>query len=351
MPTSKARVPLRVCSSALAPLVLIAVLATQHPVRDVARPERIRPHGVSPIRLELPDGLRLTAKRTRKPAPPVSQVSRVPVERALQSLDGVFSGLGAWVDLYDYATLPVGPTIARMRTAGVRTLYMETGTSGTRDAVVPASVPWLIAAHRAGLKVVAWYLPYYVNVAADVTRTVWIAHFHPQGIHFDGIGVDIEYKGAQPNNNRWNANVVAHMRGVRRFLKASYPLAAIVPPPLQMRLAPLTWRGFPWGALGAASSEVMLMNYWSYRTGCPHDKLQCPYDFTKYNVLITRRLIGADVPIHVIGGVADQISHAQLMQFIQAAFDANADGGSIYDSATTAPGWWRSLAGLRGLGM
>jgi hypothetical protein len=285
----------------------------------------------------------VAAPRVAWPAIPKEQLTTI-------AMGSVFGGLGAWVDVYDYPLLPLNETIARLKRAGVRTLFMETGMSGTRYAVVPESVPWLVAAHKAGLKVVAWYLPYYVNVSSDVARTVWIARFSRNGIRFDGIGVDIEYKGAMPNNRVWNRNVVAHMAGVRRALGPNYPLAAIPPPPLQMRLAPDTWSGFPWASLGKLSSDIMLMSYWSFRSGCPRIALNCPYEFTKVNVLLTRALTGNRVPIHVIGGVADSINTRQLNQFVQGAIDAHANGASIYDIGTTRSDWWAPLGRLRGLG-
>lgn len=360
--TPPARGYIRFCSSALVPLVLLVMLWPQHDRRTAAHLEAARhaKYGVVPaIPQELPDGVHLAVRKPKpaphakpqpKPAPHIAWPGIPQEQLAKFGTSSVFSGLGAWVDVYDYPLLPLHKTIAVLKKAGVQTLYMETGMSGTRQAVVPESVPWLVAAHKAGMKVVAWYLPYYVNVHSDVARTVWIARFTHNGIRFDGVGVDIEFKGAMGNNRIWNRNVVAHMNGVRHALGPDYPLAAIPPPPLQMRLAPETWQGFPWAQLGKVSSDIMLMSYWSFRTGCPRIALNCPYEFTKYNVEITRRLTGDRVPIHVIGGVGDGITWSGLNQFVQGAIDAHADGASIYDIGTTRPQWWRSLSRLRDLG-
>jgi hypothetical protein len=360
--TPPARGYVRLCSSVLAPLVLLAVLWQQTAQPNSAHLQAARrPAGVVPaIPVEVPDGVHLViAKPQPKPKPipapkPAARVvwPAIPQEAlsVLNTKRSVFSGLGAWIDVYDYPVLPLAKTIATMKAAGVETLYIETGLSSTKQAVVPESLPWLVAAHNAGMKVVAWYLPYYVNVPLDVARTAWIARLNYHGIRFDGIGVDIEYKGAMANNRIWNRNVVRHMNGVRRALGPNYPLAAIPPPPLQMRLAPETWRGFPWAQLGKSSSEIMLMSYWSFRTGCPKVTINCAYDFTRWNVLITRKLTGGRVPIHVIGGVGDNINHRQLNQFVQGAIDAHADGASIYDVGTTKPSWWQSLTKLRALG-
>jgi hypothetical protein len=355
--TPPARGYVRLCSSVLAPLVLLAALWQQTTEPSATRLQAARrPTGVVPaIPFELPDGVHLVmpkqkAKPAAKPARRVTWPA-IPVE-ALDTIarSPIFSGFGAWVDIYDYPVLPLGKTIATLKAAGVQTLYMETGMSSTQSPVVPPSVPWLLAAHDAGLNVVAWYLPDYANVRRDIARTISIARFQSRGVRFDGIGVDIEYKGAVPNGAIWNRNVVSHMKGVRQALGPGYPLAAIPPPPLQMRLAPATWRGFPWRELGSVSSEIMLMSYWSFRSGCPTNHLSCPYEFTRDNVLITRKLTGGRVPIHTIGGVGDHIDRYQLNRFIRGALDAHADGASIYDIGTTQTSWWRALGALRRLG-
>ena len=345
----------------MAPLVLLALLwSNGTPRTTAARLPAARHHkGVVPaIRQELPDGVQAKVAKP-KPAPPKPKATPSPVRRhaglipipqELPSGHSIFSGLGAWVDLFDVDVLPLQQTIDRLRANGVQTLYLETGLSSTRHAVEPSSVKWLVAAHRAGLKVVGWYLPYYANLPFDTARTVAVARFSFKGIHFDGVGVDIEWKGSVPNNRKWNSNIVRHMNAVRRVLGPDYPLAAIPPPPLQMRVAPALWAGFPWKSLARVSSEFMLMSYWSDRGGCPRIRLHCAYDFTLYNVLITRQLTGGKVPIHIIGGIGDSITPTQLVAFIKAAEAARADGASIYDVGTTNPRWWRSLRFLASLG-
>ena len=355
--TPPARAYIRLCSSLLAPILFVVLLWSQGTLRTAAHLPAAREGVLPAIPHELPDGVHLaiakpkaTPRPRARPAQAVRHVGIIPIPQELPQVGGsVFSGFGAWVDVYDYPLLPLSSTIATLKAAGVQTLYMETGWSDQRYIVDPLSVPWLLAAHRAGMKVVAWYLPHYVNVANDVMRTVYTARKTFQGQRFDGIGVDIEFKGAQPRNRIWNANVVTHMRSVRAALGPEYPLAAIPPPPLQMRLAPSMWGGFPWAQLGQVSSEIMLMSYWSFRSGCPHIRVNCAYEFTRYNVEITRTITGGRVPIHVIGGVGDGINTQQVHDFVRGAIDAHADGASIYDIGTTQPWWWGPLSQLRAL--
>ena len=117
-----------------------------------------------------------------------------------------------------------------------------------------------------------------------------------------------------------------------------------------MAVAPKFWAGFPWESLGRSTSEIMLMDYWSARSGCPEIPMHCAYQFTKFNVIQTRALTGNRVPIHVIGGVATHVTKDEVAAFVKGAHDARADGASIYDFGSTPVGWWPVLRSLRSLG-
>jgi hypothetical protein len=299
--------------------------------------ERITPEPPKPK-----PALRVVKRAVAKPL-----AKRVTVARRQPT---VFSGLGAWVDQFDFANLDFDRSIATMRANGVHTLYIQSGESSTTDEVLPDVGPWLVAAHQAGIKVVAWYLPHYSDVKLDVARTVAAARYEFLGERFDGVGVDIEYRRAVKGHTQWNNRVAQQMALVRRALGPKYPLAAIPPPPLQMAVAPGFWAGFPWMSLGRSSSEIMLMAYWSARGDCPENPSHCAYGYTKENVLLTRTLTGNRTPIHVIGGVGSRITGEDVTAFVKGARDARADGASLYDFATTDPSWWRALRALRGLG-
>lgn len=262
----------------------------------------------------------------------------------------LFRGLGAWIDLFDM-DLDADAYIAQMAGSGVRTLYLQTGRSNSDSQMDPRAGRWLVAAHEAGMKVVGWYLPFYSKPQVDLIRTLHVANYTYQGHSFDGVGVDIEYRAAVPGVFTWNRRVSEHLKQVRKALGPGYPLAAIPPTPLQMRVAPTHWAGFPWQNLGKFSDAILLMSYWSDRTGCPLVRHHCAYEFTAYNVDLTRQLIGRDDRIiHVIGGVGDRIGRSELLDFVRGAVDAAANGASIYDARTTRPSWWKDLKALRGLG-
>src|SRR5439155_25957640 len=148
----------RLCSSVLVPLVFVALLWPRTEQSTAARLQAARHAGVAPaIPLELPDGVHphpvIVKAKPKLPPKPAPKANPRVVWPAVQqeafsgpNKQSVFSGLGAWVDVYDYPVLPLAKTIATLKAAGVQTLYIETGLSSTRYAVVPASVPWLVAA-------------------------------------------------------------------------------------------------------------------------------------------------------------------------------------------------------------
>ncbi|MFN2614209.1 MAG: hypothetical protein ABR552_05250, partial [Actinomycetota bacterium] len=210
----------------------------------------------------------------------------------------VFRGLGAWVDLFDFGLSPRA-SVAHMKHAGVRTLYIETGRTNTADALTPAVYPWLVAAHRAGIKVVGWYLPYYKSPQGEISRVTAIARYNVGGQHFDGLGIDIEFRSISMPPSVWDRNVVALQHGVRAVVGPNYPMAAIVPPPGQMAILPPHWAGFPWAELGRTSDSIMLMSYWTDRVGCPAFPQYCAYGYTAMNVRWTRQLVGARPVVHI----------------------------------------------------
>src|ERR1044072_9980947 len=139
--TPPARGTIRWCSSVLLPLVIFALFgaegtaaarlqAARHQNKNVT-------HDVVPASPEEhPDGVRLVVSKPKpvvhpkaqpKPAPRIAWPAIPQEQLARFSTKSVFSGLGAWVDVYDYPVLPLDKTIRVMRNAGVQTLYVETG--------------------------------------------------------------------------------------------------------------------------------------------------------------------------------------------------------------------------------
>jgi WD40 repeat protein len=263
----------------------------------------------------------------------------------------VFRGLGAWVDTYDYAALNPVAVTADLKAHGVRTLYLGTGRYDSPAAIAdPAGVAaWLTAAHAAGLTVVGWYVPSYSDVARDVSRTLAISSYTgPDGQRFDGIGIDIEYPLTVPSASAWNQAVASQLAQVRAG--TSLPIAAIVLPPLLMQTwpDPARWATFPWAAISADANAVAPMDYWTSYTPAQRcaagDPQYCAYQYTRASVLLSRQLTG--LPVHVIGGAGTAATVSQVSDFLRAARETAAAGGSFYDYRTTAGEFWPYLEQL-----
>jgi hypothetical protein len=114
-----------------------------------------------------------------------------------------------------------------------------------------------------------------------------------------------------------------------------------------MEVRPENWEGFPWKSLASVSNVFMPMAYWSFRHDCAEKPEHCAYGYTKGNVEKVRALTGKPrMPVHVIGGVGDEISTDDVGDFVRAANAVNAYGGSLYDYQTTKPEYWPLLAKL-----
>jgi len=262
-----------------------------------------------------------------------------------------FRGLGAWVDIYDYPALTPATVIADLHAHGVRTLYLQTARyDSATDIVYPDGVAaWLATAHAAGIRVVGWYSPDYAGLARDVRRTLAIeSYVSPAGQRFDAIGIDIEYPLTVPSASAWNQAVATQLDQVRAG--TAVPVAAIVLPPVLMRAwpDPNRWAAFPWTTVAADANAVAPMSYWTSYTAAHRcaagDTQFCAAQYTHDNVLLSRQLTG--LPVHVIGGVGDQATVAEVAGFVHAAVATAAAGGSLYDYRTTAADFWPYLEQL-----
>jgi len=268
----------------------------------------------------------------------------------------IFKGLGTWVDLFDYGTssgLDPSTAVPAMKAHGVRTIYIETARWNSSSAFnFPAAIgDWVEGAHANGLKIVGWYLPIYGSYYnADLSRTIAIATYRsPHGQGFDGLGIDIESKTSSQPRDQWFADIASHLARVRTGVTAAFPIGAITYPPLVMDLNPSAWNAFPWSAVGAQANIVLPMGYWSARTDCSTNPQHCAYGYTVGNINEARTRTSG-LPVHIIGGIANQVSSQEVSDFIRGAHDAKAYGASLYDYLTTTnASFWTTLAGANTL--
>lgn len=270
----------------------------------------------------------------------------------------VFEGLGAWVDLYDYqvagAALSPQSALDDLRSRGVRTVYLQTSRFSVGYDMAAEAGRWVDAAHARGMSVVGWYLPGYGDMARDLRRTLAVAELvTPMGGRFDAVGVDIEAHSGWGGNNEvprttMNTRAVEHLSQVRSRTNA--PLGAITPQPTATDNAGETWEGFPWKGVAQHSDVVVPMSYWP-RT-C---RDACVRDYTQTNAHYARSWTGG-LPVHIAGrgypsADGSQVSDSDIRAFVDGAVAAGADGGSVYDYASTRTrtSWWPMLSRLNSL--
>jgi hypothetical protein len=285
-------------------------------------------------------------------APSTSSFTAMPAAHAAST--SPFAGLGTWVDVFDYAprlqkngALPLFTPAAvdDVASLGVRTLYVQVANPDADPATRLTDTKELQAilerAHRRGLKVVAWFLPAHTDPARDDAMVRRIAALRARGQQVDGVGLDLESSDVGDVALR-SRRAIAFAKAARRTLGEDMPIAAIVYPAVQLeQLNPVLWPQFPYKQVNPYVDAWMPMAYFTYRDGALRD----PRTYVDDSVKLLRKRVGDDVPVHVIGGIADVTTSADIVALRAAARDTDALGWSLYDYVTTGSAAWPYLRG------
>jgi hypothetical protein len=281
----------------------------------------------------------------RRPDPPAAVAT--PTHSARTWTLGPYQGTGVWLDVYDWTNELTGgqpqvqpADVDRMADLGIQTLYIQTAhRRSAADVIEPDRLmPFIDRAHARGMAVVAWYVPTLEDVTVDLRRLV-----AADRLPVDGLGVDIESLAVGDPAER-----------TRRLLELSARLrqavglgaiAAITPSAVHLQVVnPDFWPGFPWPELADVYDVILPMSYWSIRG--PEWRSGARY--VGENIDRIRASTGKpDVPIHVIGGVADGASVPDVKGMVRAIQARGILGGSLYDWNTSQPAQWNALRPLR----
>lgn len=256
----------------------------------------------------------------------------------------VYDGIGTWVDIFDTGVLSKPESsAAAMSLRGVSTLFLETSNSKQKTDLVRADALGTLieAAHAYGIHVVGWYLPTLTAPRTDLRRALAAIAFRtPAGDAFDSFALDIE-SSAVKNVALRNQRLLTLADSLRTSTPAGYALGAIVPSPVGMQIHPTYWPDFPWTQLAQDFDAFVPMAYYTYRPRKPDEV----YRYAADVIGQIRAATGApQLPIHIVGGIANRSTAAAAAVFVQAASDCGAAGTSLYDFATTAPAAWDALA-------
>ena len=185
----------------------------------------------------------------------------------------------------------------------------------------------------------AWYLPTLVDVDVDLERLLASAE-----LDVDGLAVDIESTVVEDPAER-NARLLELNAAVR----AGTPdrvIGAITPSAVHLQVVnPDYWPDFPWAEVADTYDLILPMTYWSIRLPEWRDGDR----YVGENIDRIRAATGdPDLPLHVIGGIADEATVEQVQGMLR-AIDARTGviGGGFYDWATSSPEQWAALGPLR----
>jgi hypothetical protein len=251
-----------------------------------------------------------------------------------------YRGTGTWVDRKDGQVFAdPAAAVAQMTAAGVRTVYVQTGNYKlTADVVHPAGLAALIEdVHAAGIRVVGWYLPGFVDRSADFRRIMEGIDFTtPLGEHLDSYAIDIEVTAIGAIGVR-NASMIKLSRRLRAAVPADYALGAIVPDVRSSTVWPGLWPGFPFVAIRPYYDVVLPM---AYSTDRGHGS-RYVYRYTLGNVQFMRAATRR--PVHLIAGVADGLRGGEPAAAVRAARAGGAVGVSFYDLRTSGLREWQAI--------
>lgn len=315
-----------------------AVSATTVPVSAEA--------AARPVTTSVPTTTTTTAPPPTTTAPPAPTTTAPPAPPARSV--SMYNGLGTWIDVYDWSVtfgkdgaLVDAAAIDAMAAAGVQTLYVQTSKwDSPTDVLEPERLgPLLERARAHGLRIVAWYLPTFEDPQRDMARLMAASR-----LPVDALAVDIESRKLRDVAER-NRRLLEISTNLRAELPDVTLGAIPYPPVVTDVINPNLWPQFPWAELAPLYDIWLPMSYQSDRK--VDSGYRDAYRYASENIDRMRAHLGANVPVHGIGGIADRTSPADVADLHRALLERGAVGGSLYDWRTTSPGLWPHLQVFR----
>ena len=268
----------------------------------------------------------------------------------------MYEGLGAWVDVYDYApafqtdgTPPdvIPEAVDDMDALGVETLYLQAAFADPNapdDGVVDAELvgEFLERAHEHEIRVVAWYLPRLGDLEVDLRLIEAMHDFEAGDERFDSLALDVEWIADVPDHGSRNEALVELSERARETV-GDQALGAIVLPPVQLEVVnPALWPGFPWRELAPHYDAWLPMAYYTFCEGEHRDAVRYVGESVRR---LRANLDDEAAPVHAIGGIADVTTTVDVEGLLRVVDDEGLIGWSLYDYDTTPTPLWTRLRG------
>lgn len=247
------------------------------------------------------------------------------------------AGKGMWIWLYDTIFRGDPDRIVRYAVAhGLSHIYVRSGSSNVGLKGWEDVAEILPAAHRAGLKVIAWDFPYLRDPGADVRRARWVLNQKVAGHSVDGFAADVETRSEGTVLTRFRARRYAN------WLRAVSPgkFIILVPP----RPNPYTVSFYPYDVLVPKFDAVAPMVYWGKRK---------PNDETRWAINYLKRFgkpvapIGQSFDMGPEGGPKGPPSSGAVIRFMVASQTDGAVGVSFWSWQHTPRYLWETIRSYR----
>ena len=292
------------------------------------------------------DSTPTTVAPTSSAAPATTTTTAAPATTVKATVDRTapFRGMGAWVDVFEWApsykgskpAVSLPPTaVDRMAAEGVQVLYLQATryNNPTGGDIVDPEVlaQWLARAAANNITVVAWYLATFTDPAADIRRLKAVGHL--PGVA--GIGVDIESTEVADPAVR-SARMVEVSKAVRAAMP-DRPLSGIVLPPVDTDVVNLKyWPGFPWQQIRGIYDVWQPMGYWTNRS--VKSGYRDAERYTRENVERLRAHLGdPNAAVHPIGGIMNKATPADVTGYLKAVRETGSIGASLYNWSNQKP--------------
>jgi hypothetical protein len=224
------------------------------------------------------------------------------------------SGKGIWLTLWPGSRLNVTAVIALAHAAGLRQLWLRTGSSDNGYFGAPTLNELIPAAHAAGIAVLAWDFPTLSNPARDAERAAVALRAGA-----DGFGADIE---TAAEGTYLTARRVAYYLSLVRAAAGEKPVVAIVPRPTSYWLA-----NYPYQTEAPFVDAYAPMVYWS----CTEPGAAVNAAIVALAHLRPVAPIGQDYNMASEGGRHGLPSGREIWRFLDVARRSGAIGASLYD--------------------
>jgi len=252
----------------------------------------------------------------------------LPVRAKAASLT-VVKGKGLWATPMGKSVVDVDRLVTQAQATGVRSIWIRTG--GTRqgyygDQFLPVLVP---AAHRAGLRVIAWDFPFLSDPVADATRA---KRALDSGVDAFSPDVETAAEGTYVTTRRLRVYL-----GLVRSYAGKRPVIATVPRPSPAR------KTFPYSAFVPYADVFAPMVYWS----CKEPGALVQQTLQTLGKLLPVAPVGQAYDMGPEGGRRGTPSRAETLRFLDAARRGGAIGASLWTVEQAGPAQLKALATYR----